>query len=125
PEATPPYLSASAELITINSEGLLYRARLRDSTGADYNALYFYDFASAEHLLMPFFGKDPIWTPDGTPLIGARLGQTADGQPIYQLWEANIYTHEERQLGQGCNPVISGIWLAYDMHDSAQWQNYT
>lgn len=132
PEATAPILSASAEFISMRpcppstGCGFLYRARLRDGTGADYNALYWYDFKTGQNHEMPYFGKDPSWSPDGTQLAGARL-EEADGMPLYAIWIADLETGEERRIGYGCNPKWSpdGEWLAYDVHDNAQWEGYT
>ncbi|MBZ0304694.1 MAG: hypothetical protein K8I82_01380, partial [Anaerolineae bacterium] len=99
----------------------LYRARLRDATGQDFNTLYLYDFE--RHQEMPFFGKNPVWSPDGESLAGSRLSESL----IYELWTVNLQTEETGFIANGCNPQYSpdGLWLAYDLHDNSQWQGYT
>jgi hypothetical protein len=128
PAATEPILSASAEFIAARPKhsGFLYRARLRDGTGVDHNGLYLYDLATQSNLAMPYFGKDPVWSPDGIWLAGSRLDEDSN-PPLYTVWIANILTGEERPLGHGCNPQWSpdGKWLAFDGHDNSQWQGYT
>ncbi len=123
PQAKPPILSASAEFLSVRSGAFLYRARLRDAAGQDFNALYLYDFES--HQKMPFFGKNPVWSPEGESLAGSRLSESQP--PIYELWTVNIKTGEARFIANGCNPQYSpdGLWLAYDLHDNSQWQGYT
>lgn len=131
PEASPPVLSASVEFIAVrpNSEGaFLYRARLRDAAGIDHNALFVYDPASDTPIPMPFFGKTPVWSPDGNQLVGSRLDDhDSAGYPLYSLWISDLVTGQEQQLSHGCNPQWSpdGEWIAYEGHDSSQWQNYT
>jgi hypothetical protein len=128
PAAAQPILSASAELVAVRPQAsaFLYRAHLRDGTGVDRNGLYLYDLESQTSHEMPYFGKDPVWSPDGMWLAGSRLDDT-DSPPLYTLWIANILTGEERSLTYGCNPQWSpdGEWLAFDGHDNAQWQGYT
>lgn len=123
PQAKPPILSASAEFLSVRSGTFLYRARLRDATGQDFNELYLYDFES--HQKMPFFGKNPVWSPDGEALAGSRLSESQP--PIYELWTVNVQTGEASFIANGCNPQYSpdGRWLAYDLHDNSQWQGYT
>ncbi len=125
PEAQAPILSASSELIAFQNDTILYRARLRDATGTDFNGLYLYDLATETTLEMPFFGKNPVFSPDGALLAGSRLGETSP--PLYELWVVDLATGEEQLIANACNPQFSpdGAWLAYDLHDNAQWQGYT
>ena len=129
PEAQAPYLSASVAFIERHplGAGFLYRARARDSNGTDHNAIYFYDIESQESQLMPFFGKNPTWSPDTTQLAGSRLGQLEDSRPVYTIWIVELATGAKEAVAQGCNVEWSpdGEWLAYDKHDNAQWQGYT
>jgi hypothetical protein len=126
PDFSPPILSASAEFIVARPghESFLYRARLRDGQGEDHNGVFLYDPATDDSLAMPFFGKAPVWSPDGMRLAGSRLDER-DG--LYHLWISDLETGHETPLATGCNPQWSpdGVWLAYEGHDSSQWQNYT
>ena len=125
---TPPILSASVEFIALRPgyAGFLYRARLRDSTGTDFNKLFFYDFAAQNSIEMPFFGTDPVWSPDGMQLAGSRLGENEVGLPLYSLWVVDLRNGSELEIAPGCNPQWSpeGAWLAYDVHVDARWQGY-
>ena len=128
PDAVPPYLAASVEFISVRpmQPGLLYRARLRDSTGNEFNALYLYDLATGVSIAIPYFGKKPVWSPDGIALAGSRLHQ-AEAEPLlYHLWISNLETGIEQEIAPACNPQWSpdGAWLAYDHHDNPFWQNY-
>jgi len=129
PDVVTPYLSASVDFIAEKPDqtGFLYRARLRDAQGTDHNALYFYDFTQDKSQEMPFFGKDPIWSPDGKKLAGNRFEQAPDQAPLYVIWIVDLESGEEIQIAPGCNPQFSpdGIWLAYDGHNNPFWQNYT
>jgi len=75
---------------------------------------------------MPYFGKDPDWSPDGTKLVGSRL-EEVNGKPLYAMWISDLETGEEQRLSYGCNAKWSGDgkWIAYDVHENAQWQGYT
>jgi hypothetical protein len=130
PEATNPILSASVEYIAErpgDAPGFLFRARLRDSEGTDHNRLYLHDFTSGENIEMPYFGKDPVWSPDGLALAGSRLEADAQVPPLYELWIAWLGSGKELRVGYACNPQWSsdGEWLAYDLHDNSYWQGYT
>lgn len=124
PDAHPPILSASAEFIALrpHTSEFLYRARLRDVSGTDFNALYLYNLETGENAEAPFFGKTPVWSLDGMTLAGSRFGET-----LYELWLVNLETGEERFVANGCNPQFSsdGIWLGYDLHDNPISLNYT
>lgn len=120
PEAQGPLLSAAVEAINSQPSGILYRAKIRDLAGQDYNELFFYHWETGESEKMPFFGKNPIWSPDGTQLVGSRYHA-----PLYELWRVDLETGKESFLDYGCNPQWLGDWLAYDEHDTATWQNYT
>ena len=76
---------------------------------------------------MPFFGKDPVWSPDGVVLAGSRLAELGDGSSLYGVWIVSLETGDERMIAYGCNAQWSpdGIWLAYDLHDDVQRQGYT
>ena len=128
PEAQTPILSASVDFIAERPQlpGFLYRARVRDANGEDFNALYFYDLSAGESEPMPFFGKNPVWSPDGIKLAGSRLGRQENGQPIYHIWTVNLFTTKEVMIAPGCNPQWSpdGERLAYDQHENVEWQGY-
>ncbi|NJL93088.1 MAG: hypothetical protein HC915_04865 [Anaerolineae bacterium] len=76
---------------------------------------------------LPYFGQDPVFSPDGRWLAGARFVQPEAAPPRYELWLADWHTGEEQPLGPGCNPRWSpdGQWLAYDGHSNPFWQGYT
>jgi hypothetical protein len=124
PEAAEPLLSASVEFIATRPqhEGFLYRARVRDGEGIDHNALFWHDLTDSHP--MPFFGKDPVWSPDGNSLAGSRFN---DETALYELWIINVVSGEERFIANACNPQFSpdGAWLAYDLHENAIWTAYT
>ena len=127
PEAVAPLLSASVEFIAPRPKhpGFLFRTRIRDARGTDRNALFYHDMTRAQP--MPFFGKDPVWSPDGLSLAGSRLRNLDDGTPRYRLWLVEVISGDETYLADGCNPQFSpdGAWLAYDLHENATWQSYT
>lgn len=129
PNSQAPFLSASAEFLSVRPDhpSFLFRARLRDAAGNDFNGLYLYDFQTGETHTMPFFGKNPVWSPDGVFLAGSRLTQRNSQPPIYELWVSHVETGAENFIANGCNPQYSpdGAWLAYDLHESSQWQGYT
>lgn len=58
--------------------------------------------------------------------MGSRLSTLADGRPIYEMWLSDLQTGQERWIAYACNPQFSpdGSWVAYDLHDNAQWQSY-
>lgn len=121
-------LSASAEFINwrpTESSQFLYRVRLRDGAGQDFNELHLYDLTENSELPAPYFGKNPVWSADGMWLAGVRLNESTP--PLYILWRVELATGQEFEIGPGCNPAwsISGKWLAYDGHDNSQWQGYT
>jgi hypothetical protein len=121
-------LSASAEFINwrpTESSQFLYRSRLRDGAGQDFNELHLYDLTENSELPAPYFGKNPVWSVDGKWLAGVRLNEGSP--PLYILWRVELATNQEFEIGPGCNPAwsISGKWLAYDGHDNSQWQGYT
>lgn len=122
-----PLLSTSVEFIAwrpLYPTQFLYRVRVRDMEGHDTNQLYLYDLAAQTNTPMPYFGKSPVWSPDGLRLVGARFNEETR---LYELWQEDITTHETTQLANGCNPQFSpdGRWLAYDAHTSSQNLNYT
>jgi hypothetical protein len=100
---------------------------VRDGAGQDHNALYFYALAAQQSLEMPFFGKNPVWSPEGTHLVGSRLKISERQPPQYELWMVTLASGEEVLIGMGCDPQWSadGRWLAYNGHSDAQWQGYT
>lgn len=120
-------LSTSVEFIAWRPQHpnqFLYRVRLQDIEGAEFNQLNLYDLVSNTSSLMPYFGKSPVWSPDGQILVGARFN--SDTQ-LYELISKNLVTGETTYVDNGCNPQFSldGLWLAYDTHISSQHQNYT
>jgi len=128
PDHIPPILSASVEFIAWRPahDGFLFRARLRDSSGQDHNALFWHDGQNSQ--AMPYFGKNPVWSPNGLLLAGSRLETRPRGQPpLYGLWVVDVESGAEQRLDAGCNPQWSpdGAWLAYEGHVESQWQGYT
>ena len=127
PEAVEPLLSASVEFIAPrpDHDGFLYRARVRDAEGTDHNALFYHDLTGS--VPTPFFGKDPVWSPDGLQLAGSRVRTLDDGSPRYGLWVVDVASGDVTFVADGCNPGWSpdGAWLAYDLHENATWQGYT
>jgi hypothetical protein len=124
-EPAAPALSASADFINWRpgrAGQFLYRSRLRDLQGQDHNRLWLYDLTTRTETPAPYFGKDPVWSPDGARLAGARLN--GDDPLLYVLWIAGVESNEEVEIGPGCNPAWSpsGDWLAYDGHVNSQWQ---
>lgn len=126
PQAKPPILSASVEYLSARPghDAFLFRARLLDSDQTTHNGLFLYSFDDHTLAPMPYFGKSPAWSPDGMALVGGRFDEQA---ALYILWIAVLSDTEESRIGPGCNPRWSadGAWIAYDSHESAQWQNYT
>lgn len=119
-------LSSSVEFIAwrpAHPDQFLYRVRVRDAAGTDHNELYLYNLQTHQIIRMPYFGKDPVWSPDGMSIIGARFNAKIE---LYELYLANIETENSTYLDNGCNPRISadGLWLAYDEHISSHYQNY-
>jgi len=125
PEAVAPLLSASADLVVWHpiENAFLYRARVRDSDGTDHNALYLYSFDTEQSDVMPYFGKDPVWSPDGTALAGSRL-ETDNEIPRYRIWIVDLESGERTPIDYGCNVQWYADWIAYDQHDDARYQNY-
>ena len=120
-------LSASVEFIAwrpLHPTQFLYRMRVHDIEGNGTNQLYLYDLAAQTTTAIPYFGKSPVWSPDGLSLVGARFNEETR---LYELWQEDITTHEATYLDNGCNPQFSldGVWLAYDAHTSSQNLNYT
>ncbi|MBI5931854.1 MAG: hypothetical protein HY862_21270 [Chloroflexi bacterium] len=127
-DASPQLLSASAEFLNwrpANFFQFLYRARQRDLQGQDHNELRLYSLSDFSDTPAPYFGKTPIWSPDGNWLAGERLNDSTP--PLYILWRVELATEQAMEIGPGCNPLwsTSGDWLAYDGHDNSQWQGYT
>lgn len=125
-DATQPLISASANFIAWrpSHDAFLYRARAVDADGQAYNRLLLFDdFTAAQTNEMPFFGKDPVWSPDGVWLVGSRW----DGQRLYQLEMVEAGGGETRTIANGCNPQWSpdGRWIAFDAHSDSAWQGYT
>jgi hypothetical protein len=104
----------------------LYRARARTGDGTDWNRLFLYDEKTQTSAPMPYFGQDPVWSPDGNRLIGGRLDSTLD-PPRYMLSIAELESGTTTTVQAGCNPQLSpdGRWLAMDVHTDSQWQGYT
>ncbi|MFP4321998.1 MAG: TolB family protein [Anaerolineales bacterium] len=126
PQAAMPILSASVRFISIqpSTGDILYRAQLRAADGTHYNALYLYNLATGTRVAFPYFGQDPVFSPDGTQVVGGRLN--AEGSQ-YMLWRVHLESAETEALGPGCRPAWSPDrdWLAYDGHTTAIWQGYT
>ncbi len=125
--ADEPIFSASAEFIAwrpVSDSEFLYRVRVRTLDDNDINRLYLHDIQTRTDVEMPFFGKNPVWYPDGQQLVGGRLND--DEPPLYELWRIDITTETEKLIGPGCNPQLSpdGRYLAYDGHDNARRQHY-
>jgi hypothetical protein len=124
PQAAEPLLSASVAFVAMRPghDGFLYRARVRDGEGIDHNALFWHDLSDSHP--MPFFGKDPVWSPDGNSLAGSRFN---DETTLYELWMIDVISGEARFIANACNPQFSpdGAWLAYDLHENAIWTAYT
>jgi hypothetical protein len=124
PEAAQPLLSASVDFIAArpDHEGFLFRARVRDATGSDHNALFWHDLTVSHP--MPFFGKDPVWSSDGDSLAGSTFD---DDSSLYELWVFDLTSGAESFIANACNPQWSPdtAWLAYDLHQDAAWQGYT
>ncbi len=119
-------LSSSVDFIAwrpAHAQQFLYRIRVRDAEGNDTNELYLYDLKTSSSSSTPYFGKDPVWSPDGQSLIGARFNAETE---LYELYQENLLTETTTYLDNGCNPQVSadGLWLAYDEHTSSHHQNY-
>lgn len=122
-----PILSASAEFIAWRPESaseFLYRVRVQSLAGDDLNHLYLHDLETSTDVEMPFFGKDPVWSPDGQQLIGGRLNENEPR--LYIMWRVDLISESEQIIGAGCNPQFSpdGRYLAYDGHVNARRQHY-
>lgn len=122
-------LSTSVEFIAWRPDHpgqFLMRLRTRDAAGTDHNQLAIYDLTTNTTLESPYFGKDPIWSADGTTLSGARFDNSLN-PPLYILQSENLVTGEVATIGAGCNPQwsLDGELLAFDGHVDSHWTTYT
>lgn len=125
-----PLLSASVSFISWRPRyggQFLYRVRLRDQAGNAVNQLWIYDLDTGTEMRAPYFGQDPVWSPDGESLAGVRLNSETTPEPLYEIWVTSLLAGDEQKLGFGCAPQWSpdGRWIAYRGHNRSQEQGYT
>jgi hypothetical protein len=123
-------LSISTQLLNwrpgdYHGQQFVYRTRLRLPNGSEDNQLWLYDLTNFSAIPLPFFEKQPAWSPDGQQLAGVRLDE--DNPPLFHIWIEDLAQDSEIDIGPGCNPhwTSDGQWLVYNGHTSSQWQGYT